>query len=209
MNAPTLSQLERRKAERRQDSRGKEHGGKQHAHGMHMSWARFAMMIFSSVVIMFFLMYQLVYSFDHVFFSANRLVASLVMGCVMAVLMLGFMWSMYQGPKVAVVLVAAVLGMALLAINRGQALIDDVRFMESMIPHHSIAINNARKASISDPRVRELADGIIESQVREIAEMKLLIDDIERNGERGTTQLQPRSTEMTPEMERRVREAVK
>jgi uncharacterized protein (DUF305 family) len=94
------------------------------------------------------------------------------------------MWSMYQGPKAAVVIVAAVLAVALLAINRGQMLIDDVRFMESMIPHHSIAINNARKASITDPRVRKLADGIIESQVREIAEMKLLIDDIERSGSR-------------------------
>jgi uncharacterized protein (DUF305 family) len=41
---------------------------------------------------------------------------------------------------------------------------------------HSIAINNARRAHITDPRVRELADKIIESQAREIAEMKLLID---------------------------------
>jgi uncharacterized protein (DUF305 family) len=39
-----------------------------------------------------------------------------------------------------------------------------------MIPHHSIAIN-ARKADIRDPRVRELADQIIASQVREIREM--------------------------------------
>jgi hypothetical protein len=78
-----------------------------------------------------------------------------------------------------------------------------------MIPHHSIAINNARKASISDPRVRKLADGIIESQVREIAEMKLLIDDISRGNKRGSAELPARSTEMTPEMERRVREDVR
>ncbi|MGZ8779152.1 MAG: DUF305 domain-containing protein, partial [Thermoanaerobaculia bacterium] len=79
----------------------------------------------------------------------------------------------------------------------------------SMIPHHSIAINNARKATISDPRVRELADQIIESQVREIAEMKLLIEDIDRNGERGTTALAARSAELTPEIEREAHEAVK
>lgn len=72
--------------------------------------------------------------------------------------------------------------------------------MSSMIPHHSIAINNARKASISDPRVRELADGIIESQVREILEMKMLLEDIERNGERGQQVLPARSTEITQEM---------
>ena len=54
-----------------------------------------------------------------------------------------------------------------------------------MIPHHSIAVNNARKATIKDPRVRKLADKIIKSQVREIAEMELLITDIQQNGARG------------------------
>lgn len=178
---------------------------------MGMSWGRFAAMIATSTFIMFFLMYQLIYSLDHAMFSVNRLVASLVMGCVMTIVMLGFMWSMYKGmgTKVAVLVVAALAGVILLSANRSQALIDDVSFMQSMIPHHSIAINNARKASISDPRVRELADEIIESQVREIAEMKLLLDDIARNGERGTAELPARSAEVTPEMEVKIREAVK
>lgn len=155
-----------------------------------MSWGRFAAMIATSTFIMFFLMYQLVYSVDHAMFSMNRLIASLVMGCVMTVVMLGFMWSMYKGigAKIAVLVVATLGGVALLTVNRNQSLIGDVSFMKSMIPHHSIAINNARKASISDPRVRKLADEIIESQVREIAEMKQLIADLARSGERGTTE---------------------
>ena len=178
---------------------------------MHMSWGRFAGMIATSTVIMFVLMYQLVYVVSHATFSANRLIASLAMGCVMAVVMLSFMWSMYQGKglKIAVVIVAGLLAVVLLAVNRRQSVINDTRFMESMIPHHSIAINNARKATISDPRVRRLANQIIESQVREIAEMKLLLQDIERNGKRGTTALPPRSAELTPEMERQAREAVR
>lgn len=177
---------------------------------MGMSWSRFAAMIATSTFIMFFLMYQLVYSSDHLMFSLNRLIASLVMGCVMAVVMLSFMWSMYSGmgTKIAVLVLAALLGVLLLFANRSQALIRDVSFMESMIPHHSIAINNARKASISDPRVRELADQIIKSQIREIAEMKLLIDDIARNGERGAGKLPPSSTEITPDMQRKIDEAV-
>jgi hypothetical protein len=177
---------------------------------MHGSWARFAAMIVVSVVVMFFLMYQLVYAFDHALFSMNRLIASLVMGCVMTVVMLGFMWSMYRGTaaKVAVVVVARLAGGALLAANRSQALISDVSFMSSMIPHHSIAINNARKAAISDPRVRKLADQIIESQVLEIAEMKLLIDDIKRNGERGAAALPARPAEVTPEIEAKARQAL-
>lgn len=177
---------------------------------MGMSWIRFAAMIATSTFVMFFLMYQLVYSFDHAMFSINRMIASLVMGCVMAVVMLSFMWSMYKGlaTKIMVLVLAALLGVVFLSVNRSQALIGDVNFMKSMIPHHSIAINNARRASISDPRVRELADEIIEAQVREIAEMKLLIDDIARHGEQGKEQLPARSTRMTPEMEREVEEAV-
>jgi hypothetical protein len=179
--------------------------------GMGMSWGRFAGMIVTATIIMFFLMYQLVYTFDHVTFSVNRLIASLVMACVMTVVMLGFMWSMYQGPrlKITVVSVAAILAVALLWTNRSQALISDVTFMKAMIPHHSIAINNARKATITDPRVRELADEIIEAQVREIAIMKLLIDDIDRNGKRGESELPARPAEVTPEMEPEIREAAR
>jgi FlaA1/EpsC-like NDP-sugar epimerase len=175
------------------------------------SWGRFAAMIATSIFIMFFLMYQLIYSLDHATFSANRLVASLVMGCVMIVVMLGFMWSMYKGKrtKIAVLVVAVLAAFILVFANRSQSLIGDSSFMKSMIPHHSIAINNARNASISDPRVRKLADKIIESQVREIVEMKLLIDDIARNGERGATELPARSADVSPEMEIKIREAVR
>ena len=175
-----------------------------------MSWNRFAAMIATSTFIMFFLMYQLIYTLDHATFSVNRLIASLVMGCVMTVVMLSFMWSMYRGVgiKIAVLGLATAIGLILLSVNRAEALIGDVTFMKSMIPHHSIAINNSRKASISDPRVRELADEIIESQVREIAEMQLLLDDIARNGERGAAELPARSTAIPPDMEREIREAV-
>ena len=178
---------------------------------MKMGWGKFLAMIATSTVVMFFLMYQLVYSLDHALFSVNRLMASLIMGCVMAVIMLGFMWSMYEGrrTKIAILAVATVLGVLLLYMNRAQTLVTDTTFMRAMIPHHSIAINNASKARISDPRVRELADEIIASQVREIAEMKLLIADIERNGERADRPLPPRPAVLTPDMQPKIREAVR
>lgn len=176
-------------------------------HSMQMGWGRFAAMIATSTFVMFFLMYQLVYGADHLMFSVNRLVAALVMGAVMALIMLAFMWSMYEtrGVKIAVVVAAAALGAVLLSLNRSQALIGDVTFMKAMIPHHSIAINNASKADIRDPRVRELADEIIASQVREIGEMKRLIEDIERNGRRGETPLPARPAVVTRGVERETR----
>ena len=181
-----------------------------HGGGMHMGWGRFAGMILLSTVAMFFLMYQLVYDIDHATFSVNRLMASLIMACVMSVIMLGFMWPMYRGTglKIAVLLGAAVIGASLFYLNRSQSLIGDESFMRAMIPHHSIAVNNASKATITDPRVRKLADGIITSQVTEIAEMKLLLQDIEKNGRRGQSALPAASTALTPEMEEKAREAV-
>jgi len=175
-----------------------------------MGWGRFAAMIATSTFIMFFLMYQLVYSSEHLTFSLNRLISAFIMGSVMTIIMLGFMWSMYKGMalKIGVLAGALVVGAGLLTINRGQALIGDVLFMKSMIPHHSIAINNARRSEISDPRVRKLADEIIASQVREIAEMKLLIDDIKRNGERGSAPLPARQAVVTPDMLPEIRKAV-
>ena len=178
---------------------------------MKMGWGRFAGMIATSTIVMFVLMYQLVYSADHIMFSLNRLIASLVMGCVMTLVMLGFMWSMYEGrrTKIAVVSIVALLGALLLYVNRSQALVGDTTFMSAMIPHHSIAINNARGARISDPRVRDLADQIIASQVREIAEMKLLIADVERDGERGDRPLPARPAVMDAAMEAEVRDVVR
>ena len=184
--------------------------GTPQGHMMKMGWGRFAAMIAVSIPIMFFLMYQLVYEADHLMFSVNRLLAAFVMAAVMAVIMLSFMWSMYEGKgvKLAVLIGAALLGVVLLFINRAQSPINDTRFMRAMIPHHSIAINNASKADIRDPRVRKLADEIIASQVREIREMQLLIDDIARNGPRGTTRLPARPAVVTPDMEPKIREAV-
>ena len=42
-----------------------------------------------------------------------------------------------------------------------------------MIPHHSIAILTSERAELSDPRVRELADGIIQTQCRHMPTVSL------------------------------------
>jgi uncharacterized protein (DUF305 family) len=67
-----------------------------------------------------------------------------------------------------------VLGGAL-AMLRSQTLVNDTRFMESMIPHHSIAIMVSKRATIKDPEVRQLADSIITAQEREIKQMKRML----------------------------------
>lgn len=56
-----------------------------------------------------------------------------------------------------------------------QALVDDTLFMKSMIPHPSIAILVSKRATLKDPEVRALADGIISAQQREIGQMKRML----------------------------------
>ncbi|WP_247710133.1 DUF305 domain-containing protein [Qipengyuania xiapuensis] len=174
-------------------------------------WTTFFAMIATSIVTMFVLKYSNVYEPDHVFFSQTRMWMALMMGMAMIVVMLGFMWGMYKTLTTKIiVMVAAIAGFFLfLFLARSQATVEDEAWMKAMIPHHSIAVLTSRRAEISDPRVRKLADAIIEAQVKEIAEMKLLLEDIEVNGEMGSGEaLPPRTAELTPELLQEAKKAV-
>jgi Na+/proline symporter len=139
-----------------------------------MSYARFAAMIVTSTLVMFGLMYLNPYALDNVEFSQTRLWMALVMGAAMALIMLGFMWSMYKNRAANFGIIAGIIAVFALALwlVRSQETVGDVAWMKAMIPHHSIAIMTSERAHIKDPEVRKLADGIIDAQVREIAEMK-------------------------------------
>ena len=138
-------------------------------------------MIGASSVLMYLTMYLNTYSFDHIFFSEMRLYMNLLMTAVMAVVMLWFMRHMYTDKKTNSYIVGSSVGLFIIALFlvRSQILVDDVDYMEAMIPHHSIAILTSERAQIEDPRVRKLADEIIAAQKREIDEMKRLIEDLE------------------------------
>ncbi len=154
-------------------------------YGGDSNYGRFMAMVGTSTAIMFGLMYLNTYTLDHVFWSETRFWMTFVMGAVMAVVMLLFMWGMYRNmAKNWIILgTAAIVFAGALFLVRSQATIDDSEWMSAMIPHHSIAILTSERAEIDDVRVRELADEIIEAQRREIAEMKWLLADIEANGE--------------------------
>jgi uncharacterized protein (DUF305 family) len=138
-------------------------------------------MIITSTVVMFGLMYLNTYAWDHIFYSETRTYMALYMGAAMAVIMLSFMLGMYtnRAANVAIYAGAVLIFAGSLFLLRSQAIVQDVSYMRAMIPHHSIAILTSERSQISDPRVRKLADEIIEAQRREIAEMKALIADLQ------------------------------
>lgn len=147
-----------------------------------MSYGRFAAMIATSIAAMYGLMYLNTYALEHVSWSETRAWMAIVMGATMAVIMLAFMLGMYKNRVANLgILAGSILafGVALWLV-RSQVTVDDVDYMKAMIPHHSIAIMTSKRAKITDPRVRKLADEIIESQEREISEMKSLVADLEQ-----------------------------
>lgn len=148
-----------------------------------MSYGRFAAMIAASTLIMFGLMYLNTFTADHVWCSQTRTWMALLMGAAMAVVMLGFMWSMYRNrtANIAILVASSATFAVSLWLVRSQETVSDVSYMKAMIPHHSIAVLTSERAQIKDPRVRKLADEIIEAQVREIDEMKKLIAELEAN----------------------------
>ena len=148
-------------------------------------YLRFAAMIATSTTVMFVLTYTNAFAWEHVRWSEERFYMAVLMGGAMALGMLAFMRSMmYVNGRLNLVIVGGAL--ALMAggytLSRSQALVDDTAYMKGMIPHHSIAILTSERAGIEDVRVRELADGIIAAQRKEIKEMDWLIADIDEHG---------------------------
>ena len=143
-------------------------------------YIKFSLMILTSTVVMYIMMYFNTYQLDHVYFSETSASMALYMGAGMAVIMLAFMSNMYKKTKLNLLVYG--LSVVIFAVGiwgvRSQATVDQVDWMQAMIPHHSIAILTSSRADIEDPRVRKLADDIIEAQKREIGEMQALIEEL-------------------------------
>jgi len=149
------------------------------------NYLKFFMMIGTSMIAMFFLMYLHSYELiDHAWFSETRLFMTMIMGGAMIIIMLAFMLNMYRSKTANISIMSG--GFLLIIISiwlvRSQSTVSGTDYMEGMIPHHSIAILTSERANIQDKRVRKLADEIIKAQKREIKEMEWLINDIKKNG---------------------------
>ena len=151
-------------------------------------YLRFAAMIVTGMFVMYWTMFVGSYRWSHIQFSQSRVYMALVMGGAMTLVMLGWMLNMYKNTKMNIGIV--VVGLLLLGLgttlDRTQATVGDVEFMQGMIPHHSLAITRSERFNVDDVRVCDLAVAISEAQRREIDEMEWLIEDIRENGTAST-----------------------
>lgn len=120
-------------------------------------------------------------SASHIYLSMTRFYMSLLMVTPMAVLMVASMRMMYKNRKLNAIIMLSGIGIFILAFVglRQQTFISDKQFMRAMIPHHSSAIMTSKHAHLTDPEVKELSKSIIESQEREIAQMKRILTRLE------------------------------
>ncbi|HEY0898675.1 MAG TPA: DUF305 domain-containing protein [Sphingobacteriaceae bacterium] len=144
-------------------------------------YRKFFIMLLTSFVIMYAVMFLNVDKLDHVYLSTTRTYMSLLMVSPMALLMLVMMPGMYKDKKKNALIIIASIIIFVLALTflRKQVLITDQQYMKAMIPHHSSAILVSQEAKLTDPELKKLAEEIIRSQEKEIAQMKAILQRLE------------------------------
>ncbi|WP_134090965.1 DUF305 domain-containing protein [Olivibacter sp. XZL3] len=147
------------------------------------SYGKFGMMMLVSFVVMYAVMFLNVDRTQHIYLSLTRFYMALLMVAPMAISMMLFMWKMYADEMMnkLIILAAVLVFIFALVFLRNQTFVSDRQYMKAMIPHHSSAIMTSRHANIKDPEVRKLADSIIQSQRREIAQMKAALKRLEES----------------------------
>ena len=145
-------------------------------------YIKFLFMMLVSFMMMYGIMFLNVAEIDHILLSTTRTYMSLLMVAPMAVSMMLFMWGMYENKRLNTVIIsgAAIVFIVVLTALRTQTPIKDIQYMKAMIPHHSSAIMVSENATFEDPETAELAKQIIEAQEKEIAQMKRIIERLEK-----------------------------
>jgi len=148
----------------------------------HGHYRKLPLMLFLSLCIMYLVMFLNVDSAQHIYLSTTRLYMSLLMVAPMALLMLIMMPMMYPDKKINLIIYTASVTVFVLSLLllRTQTPIGDRQYMKAMIPHHSSAVLTSKHANLQDPEVKELAEKIIRSQEEEIAQMKAILDRMDR-----------------------------
>jgi hypothetical protein len=146
------------------------------------AYQKFGVTMAISFIIMYGIMFLNVSETNHIYLSLTRTYMTLLMISTMAIVMLLMMGKMYTNKKInsfIIIVSVLVFGLVFTAL-RTQTPVGDEQYMKAMIPHHSSAIMTSENANIQDPELRKLADDIIDAQKREIAQMKAILDRLDR-----------------------------
>jgi hypothetical protein len=133
--------------------------------------------LLAGAVIMYLGMFAMIWSGGEFVQNINFFYMALIMWAPMSAVMLWTMRDMYPNKTLNLVLYltfALIFALSLWGM-RDQLLVGDRQFLRSMIPHHSGAILMCERSDLSDPEIKSLCKGIVQSQTEEIAQMKALL----------------------------------
>ena len=142
------------------------------------SYKNFYFMLLVSFVIMYSVMFLNVAKFEHIYLSTTRFYMAILMVAPMAIFMILMMGDMFKDKKKnkLIISLSIILFILVLVSLRTQTPIKDEQYIMAMIPHHSSAILTSREANLNDSEVQKLAEDIIETQEREISQMKEILE---------------------------------
>jgi hypothetical protein len=145
-------------------------------HGKH--YRKLIIMAILSFIAMYVLMYSMVNSFNNVFPNINQFYMAGLMAMPMVIIEVILMSGMYPNKKLnALIIILSALFLVLFFIAiRQQTGVSDKQFVKSMIPHHSGAILMCKEAKLKDPELKKLCEEIRVSQQREIDQMSVILD---------------------------------
>lgn len=133
-------------------------------------YTKFGLMMVTSFIIMYAVMFTNVDKFDHIMLSSMRTYMTILMVAPMAISMMLFMWGMYKNKTVnkLIIGVSVVIFAVTFYMMRTQTGITDIDYMKGMIPHHSSAILTSQESTLKDPETRKLAQEIIKAQKKKL-----------------------------------------
>lgn len=137
---------------------------------------------FLSFITMYILMYSMVNSFSNVYTNVNQFYMAGLMAMPMLIIEILVMRHMYMNKKLNAIIIcsSALLIILFFSFIQKQTLVGDKQFLKSMIPHHAAAVLMVEQADLTDQEIKDLAKNIIESQEKEITQMKSKLNELNR-----------------------------
>ncbi|WP_026545085.1 DUF305 domain-containing protein [Arthrobacter sp. 35/47] len=144
-------------------------------------YVKFGIILLVSLAVMWTLSMSMVRTVDHFYYNLSNFWMALLMVSGMAVVMVIGMWAMFQNRKANIAMLAgfALLFVGVFALGRTETFVGNEQFLKSMIPHHSRAILVCQESDITDREIEELCTEIVDTQQKEIAQMKSILERYE------------------------------
>ncbi|NJD28773.1 MAG: DUF305 domain-containing protein [Chloroflexi bacterium] len=141
-------------------------------------YLRFGATLLASLLAMFVISLEQVRSVDHFYLNASNFYISLTGVGAMGLIMFAAMRGMFKDARMNVVTVGVLATILVggFVLARTETFVGDKGFLESMIPHHSRAVLVCQESDLTDPEIIELCGNIVESQTREINQMKQILE---------------------------------